>query len=105
MSPTAAASTRPAPASFAIFAILGASTPAATTRIFRPTGSFLPSCNHWRLAMSLSGRHDKPQAPLLAPQAGAIALRRNSAVPFYEQLKQVLIAQIEQGDVEPGDPL
>jgi GntR family transcriptional regulator len=32
-------------------------------------------------------------------------VRRDSPVPFYEQLRQVLLDQIEQGDVQPGDPL
>lgn len=55
--------------------------------------------------MSLSGRHDNFQAPRLPPQSGAVLLRRDSPVPFYVQLKQALLQQIEARDVKPGDPL
>jgi GntR family transcriptional regulator len=54
--------------------------------------------------MSLSGHHDNVQPQRLVAM-GAPSLRRDSAMPFYEQLKQVLLSQIEQGDVQPGDPL
>lgn len=39
------------------------------------------------------------------PIGGFGGVHRGSPVPFYEQLKQVLLRQIEEGDVKPGDSL
>jgi GntR family transcriptional regulator len=54
--------------------------------------------------MNLSGRHYN--SPGRHPSSfSGIGVQRNSVVPYYEQLKQVLLHQIEQGEYGPGDLL
>ncbi|MEA2418874.1 MAG: GntR family transcriptional regulator, N-acetylglucosamine utilization regulator [Thermoleophilaceae bacterium] len=53
--------------------------------------------------MSLSGRHDKFEHR--PPALGGLSVRRDSAIPYYEQLKQVLVSQLASGEYQPGDSL
>jgi GntR family transcriptional regulator len=48
--------------------------------------------------MSLSGHHYNLQGP-------GRGVQRHVNIPFYEQLKQVLLAQINGGEYQPGDLL
>jgi GntR family transcriptional regulator len=55
--------------------------------------------------MSLSGRHYKLQGGAPAAGFATLGVQRDSALPFYEQLKQVLVRRIEEGEYGPGDLL
>lgn len=52
--------------------------------------------------MPTSARHYNPIAGL-AGTPGGLTVQRDSAVPFYEQLKQILNRQIDAGEYQPGD--
>jgi GntR family transcriptional regulator len=55
--------------------------------------------------MNLSGRHYNSSPGRHPHSFAGLSVQRDSVVPYYEQLKQVLMRQIEEGEFKAGDLL